>query len=114
MMRSLSPELFGVLLTTGITIIAAFYHMGIRRAQAESTKQGLTLELRNVRENTNQGFGRIEARLGGIEAQLSAMDNRRAESERWQGGVESTLEAQEQRLERLERNAVRREGRIAT
>jgi len=113
-MRPLSTELLGLIATITFTLLATVFRMGVRRERVDNIKHGLTLEVRNLRDNNSQRFDRIELRLSSIEGQLAAIQDRRAGDERWQGGVESTLDAQEQRLAQVERAVVIAAPRVAT
>jgi hypothetical protein len=101
-MRNVSPELMGLILTSSFTLLASVYHLGVRRERVDNIKHGLTLEVRNLRESNNQRFDRIELRLTSIEGQLAAIQERHATNERWQGAVDTKLEAQDGRIARLE------------
>ena len=102
-MRNLSAETVGLILTSSVTLIAGLYHLVVRQVRADNIKQGLTLELRSFRENNNQRFDRVELRLASIEGQLAGIQERHATNERWQGAVDTRLQAQEGRIARLER-----------
>jgi hypothetical protein len=101
-MRPLSPELIGIMITSSLTLLASVFHMGVRRERVDNIKQGLTLEIRNLRENFTQHFDRIELRLASIERQLDVMQEQRAASERWQGAIETRLDGHERSIDRIE------------
>jgi len=102
MKGDINPELLGVAITTVITLGALLFRMGVRRERVDNIKHGLTLEVRSLRENNSQRFDRVELRLSSMDRQLTAIQDRHAENERWQGGVDRRLEAQDSRIARLE------------
>ena len=97
-----TPETVGLVLTSTFTLLAAVFHMGVRRERVDNIKHGLTLEVRNLKDSNNQRFDRVELRLSSIDRQLAAIQEQRAASERWQGTVDTKLDSQSSRIERLE------------
>ena len=84
---------------TGLTV--AVYRLGIWREQMNVTKQNVTAEVARHREEANQHFANIERRLASIERHITGFVEQRASLERWQGRVDTVLEAQSRRLDTL-------------
>ena len=101
-MRPLPPKLIGLLVTSSFTLLARVSHLGVRRERVDNIKHGLMLEVRNLRENHSQRFDRIALRLSSIEGQRAVIQERRAVDGRWQGAVDTKLDAQDGRIARLE------------
>ena len=105
-MRPFSPELLAVLGSGVLALVGSAVRLGIWLERMDNVKHGLTVEVRNLRDNHNQRFDSLEVRLASIDRQLASNDDRHAKSERFQGGVESTLLAHEQRIESVERSVL--------
>ena len=101
-MRTLSPDMLGLLVSMALTFGALLYRAGKRQAHLDNMKSSLTLEVRTLRDNHNQRFDRVDQRFDSTDQQLAAMQEQRAASEHWKGRVESTLSGHEQRLAQLE------------
>ena len=84
---------------TGLTV--AVYRLGIWREQMNITKQNVTAEVARHREEANQHFANIEHRLASIERHISGVVEQRASLERWQGRVDTVLEAHGRRIDTL-------------
>ena len=84
---------------TGLTV--AVYRLGIWREQMNVTKQNVTAEVARHRDEASQHFANIEHRLASIERHIAGGVEQRASLERWQGRVDTVLEARGRRIETL-------------
>ena len=113
-MRPISPDLVALAFAGLGALFTAAVQLGIWRERVSNIKHGLALEVRNLRDNNTQRFDALDSEIAGMRRQLAAAQEQRALTERWQGGVDSRLQAQEQRLEQVERAVMVPGTRVAT
>ena len=113
-MRPISPELATLAFAALGALFTAGVQLGIWRERVNNIKHGLALEVRNLRENNNQRFDALDSEVAAMRQQLATAQDQRALTEHWKGGVDSKLQAQEQRLEQVERAVVAPGLRVVT
>ena len=78
------------------------YRLGVWRQEMVNTKHNIGAEIARYREESAEHFTRLERRFAAIERFIDAATEHRVGIERWQGRVDTTLEAIDDSLVRLD------------
>ena len=78
------------------------YRLGVWRQEMLNTKHNSGAEITRYREESAERFTRLENRFAAIERYVDAATEHRVGIERWQGRVDTTLEAIDDSLVRLD------------
>jgi hypothetical protein len=109
----------------GGSLAGFIYKFGFVRAEMQHARRDVAAQLTKIageaKERDEESRRRIDAleavirdRFDRLDRAVAALADSRIESERWEGGVESTLEAHDQRLEQVERAVMTGGLRVAT
>jgi hypothetical protein len=92
------------------TLGVMLYRLGVWRQDMANAKQNVGSDVVRYREETGRNLERLERRLAAMDQFLAAAGEHRVAAERWQGRMETKLEAQEREL----RGAMDRVERLET
>ena len=78
------------------------YGVGAKQERAKNAEANVLAAVARLREEMNQSLARLEREIRTICRYIAAATEQRAQTQRWQGRVDTTLEALGRRLEQLE------------
>ena len=83
------------------SITVMVYRLGVWRQEMVNTKHNVGAEVARYRQESAAQFARLESRFTAVERFIEAATEHRVGIERWQGRVDTTLEAIDGSLARL-------------
>ena len=92
------------------SITVLVYRLGVWRQEMVNTKHNVGAEVARHREESAQQFARLEHRFSAVERFIEAATEHRVGVERWQGHVDTTLEAIDDSLIQLGNSRPRNRG----
>jgi hypothetical protein len=105
-------QLVGVALgLASLTVLV--YRFGVWRQEIHNTKHDVAGEIARYREESNRNFARLEQRLDVFDRAVTAAQEYRLASERWQGRVETRLEGHDKEIAGVADRIGRLEGDVA-
>ncbi|HEY5062135.1 MAG TPA: hypothetical protein VII52_11405 [Gemmatimonadaceae bacterium] len=84
------------------SLTVMIYRLGVWRQEMANIKHNVGAEVARYRQESAEQFARLESRFSAIERFIEAATEHRLGVERWQGRVDTTLEAIDQTVDRLE------------
>jgi hypothetical protein len=108
-LQAIAPTQGGTELLSAAAALASLtvmvYRLGVWRQEMVNTKHNIGAEISRYREESTEQFRRLENRFAAVERFIDAATEHRIGIERWQGIVDTTLEAVDDSIARLD-NAV--------
>jgi hypothetical protein len=83
------------------SVTVMIYRLGVWRQEILNTKHNIGAEIARYREESAAQFARLERRFSAVERFIELATEQRVGNERWQGRVDTTLEAIDSSLGRL-------------
>jgi hypothetical protein len=83
------------------SITVMVYRLGVWRQEMANIKHNVGAEVSRFRQESAEQFARLENRFGAFERFVESTTEHRVSMERWQGRVDTTLEAIDESLMRL-------------
>jgi hypothetical protein len=83
------------------SLTVMIYRLGVWRQEMANIKHNVGAEVSRFRQESAEQFARLENRFGAFERFVESTTEHRVSMERWQGRVDTTLEAIDESLMRL-------------
>ena len=98
-MQSSAESLPAAVALASITVMV--YRLGVWRQEMVNTKHNIGAEIAQYRRESAEQFRRLEQRFIAVERFIESATEQRVGIERWQGRVDTTLEALDSAIDRI-------------